>query len=72
MNKTTVYLPDDLKRAIEGEAAAARVSEADLIRRALRAFIGDGGSEMPPSGVFSGGAGIARDARANLAGFGSW
>ena len=72
MHNTTVYLPDDLKRAIEAEAVAIRVSEADLIRRALRAFIGDGVSEMPPSGVFSGGAGIARDTRANLAGFGSW
>jgi len=36
MQKTTVYIPEDVKRAL-GQAAAARgVSEAELIREALR------------------------------------
>jgi hypothetical protein len=36
MQKTTVYIPKDVKRAL-GQAAAARgVSEAELIREALR------------------------------------
>ncbi|OGA23702.1 MAG: hypothetical protein A3I02_16060 [Betaproteobacteria bacterium RIFCSPLOWO2_02_FULL_67_26] len=36
MQKTTVYIPRDVKRAL-GQAAAARgVSEAELIREALR------------------------------------
>jgi predicted transcriptional regulator len=72
MVKTTVYLPDDVKRAVEAEAAARRVSEAELIRQALRAFVGDADTELPPAGVFRGGQGLARDVHANLAGFGSW
>jgi plasmid stability protein len=36
MRKTSVYLPDDLKAALEREAARRGVSEADVIRAALR------------------------------------
>ncbi len=36
MKKTTVYLPEDLKAALERAAAAQGCSEADLIRRAVR------------------------------------
>jgi Arc/MetJ-type ribon-helix-helix transcriptional regulator len=36
MQKTTVYIPDDVKRALEQVAAARGVSEAELIREALR------------------------------------
>jgi predicted transcriptional regulator len=35
MRKTTVYLPDDLKAALEREADMRGVSEAELIRAAL-------------------------------------
>jgi hypothetical protein len=35
MRKTTVYLPDDLKSALEREATLRGVSEAELIRAAL-------------------------------------
>ena len=35
--KTTVYLPDDLKRALEVEAAASGRSEAEIIREIGRA-----------------------------------
>ena len=35
--KTTVYLPDDLKRALEVEAAASGRSEAEIIREAIAA-----------------------------------
>jgi hypothetical protein len=35
MRKTTVYLPDDLKTALEREATMRGVSEAELIRAAL-------------------------------------
>lgn len=34
--KTTVYLPDDLKRALEQEALRRGVSEAHLIRSAIQ------------------------------------
>lgn len=36
MKKTTVYLPDDLKAALERAAAAQGRSEAELIREAVR------------------------------------
>jgi Arc/MetJ-type ribon-helix-helix transcriptional regulator len=36
MKKTTVYLPDDLKAALERMAAAQGRSEAELIRQAVR------------------------------------
>ena len=37
MKKTTVYLPDELKAALERAAAAARGrSEAELVREAVR------------------------------------
>jgi Arc/MetJ-type ribon-helix-helix transcriptional regulator len=36
MRKTTVYIPDDMKRSLGHVAAARGVSEAELIREALR------------------------------------
>jgi len=36
MRKTTVYLPEDLKAALERVAAAEGRSEADLIRAAVQ------------------------------------
>ena len=36
MQKTTVYIPKDVKRALGQVAAARGVSEAELIREALR------------------------------------
>lgn len=36
MQKTTVYLPDDLKHALSRTAVARRRSEADLIREGVR------------------------------------
>lgn len=44
MQKTTVYIPDDMKKAL-GKAAAARgISEASLIREALHAVT----AQIPP------------------------
>lgn len=37
MQKTTVYVPDDLKLALARTAASRGCSEAELIREALRA-----------------------------------
>lgn len=36
MRKTTVYLPDELKAALERVAASRGQSEAELIRKAVR------------------------------------
>jgi predicted transcriptional regulator len=70
--KTTVYLPEELKRALEAEAAERRVSEADLIREAVRQVVGEPVRELPPGGVFRGGADVARNADKFLEGFGQW
>lgn len=45
MQKTTVYLPDDLKRALGRSAAARGLSEAEFIREALRAMTA---ASLPP------------------------
>ena len=39
MQKTTVYIPDDLKQALASVAAHRNMSEAELIREALRAHV---------------------------------
>lgn len=44
MQKTTVYIPEDVKRALGQLAAARGVSEAELIREALRTLT----SQTPP------------------------
>lgn len=36
MRKTTVYLPDDLKRELEAASRRSRRSEADLVREGVR------------------------------------
>ncbi len=37
--KTTIYLPDELKRAVEREARRRGESEAEVIRRAIAAAV---------------------------------
>ena len=39
MKKTTVYLPDDLKAALERAAAEKGKSEAELIRKAVEELV---------------------------------
>jgi hypothetical protein len=43
MKKTTIYLPEDLKKRIEQRAIGEQRSEADVIRSALAAYVGDAG-----------------------------
>jgi Arc/MetJ-type ribon-helix-helix transcriptional regulator len=55
MRKTTVYLPDDLKRKVERVAADHRMSEAEVIRAALNEYT----AHRPPrprAGTFSHGS----------------
>ena len=40
MEKTTVYLPDELKRALRRAAKATGRSEADLIREGIGTVVG--------------------------------
>jgi hypothetical protein len=50
MKKTTVYLPDDLKEALEREALRRDKSEAQLIREAIAAAVA---RPRPQGGLFS-------------------
>jgi len=52
MHKTTVYVPEDLKRALTRTAAAQGRSEAELIRQALRTAIALGATTRPRLPLF--------------------
>lgn len=74
MRKTTVYLPDDLKAALERLAESEQRSEAEIIREALRSAISDRGSPAPLIPLTSIGLGdptIAERVDELLEGFGS-
>ncbi len=53
MKKTTVYLPEDLKAALERAAGARGCSDADLIRRAVRELTGNLEPPRPRLPLFS-------------------
>ncbi len=53
MEKTTVYVPADLKRALARTAAAKGQSEAALIREALRAATSQGATPRPRLPLFA-------------------
>ncbi len=69
MEKTTLYLPDDLKTAIKRAAAQQHVSEAEVIRQSIRQTVGKV-RPRPRGGLFSSGQPIARQADQLLSGFG--
>ena len=55
MKKTTVYLPDDLKAALERASAVRGRSEAELIREAVRKLTQDVEQPRPKLPLFSSG-----------------
>jgi ribbon-helix-helix CopG family protein len=69
VDKTTVYLPEDLKVAVKRAAARRGVSEAEVIRDSIRAAVG-GARPRPRGGLYSGPEPIARRAEQLLDGFG--
>lgn len=69
MEKTTVYLPADLKGAIRAAAASRGLSEAEVIRRAIRDAVGET-RPRPHGGLFASGRPVARDLDDALVGFG--
>jgi hypothetical protein len=69
MDKTTIYLPADLKSAVKRAARRRGISEAEVIRDSIRSAVG-GERPRPRGGLFASGAPIAREADAHLAGFG--
>lgn len=69
MEKTTVYLPPELKEAVKRAAGSRQVSEAEVIRDSIRQAVGRT-RPSPTGGLFSSGDPIARQADELLAGFG--
>lgn len=69
MDKTTVYLPQDLKAAVKQAAEQRGTSEAEVIRESIRASVG-GVRPAPQGGLFSGPEPIARRVDELLEGFG--
>jgi metal-responsive CopG/Arc/MetJ family transcriptional regulator len=55
MERTTVYLPEDLKVALERAAADSGRSEADIIREGIRLAIARLRPPPPRSGIFASG-----------------
>jgi hypothetical protein len=71
VNKTTVYLSDDLKQAVARIAAASGRSEAEVIREAIGALARTSERPRPRGGLFaSGESSLAENAEEALAGFG--
>jgi hypothetical protein len=69
VDKTTIYLPTDLKSAIKRVARQRGVSEAEVIRDSIRDAVGDD-RPRPRGGLFASRAPIAREADEHLPGFG--
>ncbi|MGQ0543874.1 MAG: CopG family transcriptional regulator [Betaproteobacteria bacterium] len=71
MQKTTVYVPRELKAAMSRVAKARRCSEAELIREALQALTAGARPPRPRLPLFdSRKPGLAERADEALAGFG--
>ena len=71
MKKTTVYLPDDLKAALERAAAEKGQSEAELIRKAVEELVRGLERPRPRLPLFSSGdPTLARRFDEELRGFG--
>ena len=69
MDKTTVYLPRDLKAAVKNAALQRGVPEADVIRESIRAAVGET-KPRPRGGLYSSPEPIARRSEELLDGFG--
>jgi metal-responsive CopG/Arc/MetJ family transcriptional regulator len=69
VHKTTVYLSDDLRSAVSAVARRRGVSEASVIRDAIRAAVADE-RPAPTPGLFSSDVLMARDVDIHLKGFG--
>lgn len=71
MQKTTVYLPGDLKAELRRVASDRGRSEADLIREAIADRVRIAGRPRPRGGLFVGGdESLAERVEEALAGFG--
>jgi hypothetical protein len=72
MRKTTIYLPDDLKRDLTRIAATTGQSEAQLIRTAVETLVRGSDRPRPKGGLFaSGDPSLSDVVDEALAGFGA-
>jgi hypothetical protein len=69
MDKTTVYLPIELKTALKRVARRRRISEAELIRESIRAAV-EADRPTPRGALFTSRHPIARELDEHLRGFG--
>jgi hypothetical protein len=67
VQKTTVYLPDELKAAVTGEARRRGVAEAEVIRSAIAAAVS---RPKPRGGLFASEEPLADRVDELLGGFG--
>lgn len=58
MKRTTVYLPDDIKAAVEREASRHGITEAEVIRRAIAENLVNLGAPPPVLPLFPDGLGV--------------
>jgi ribbon-helix-helix CopG family protein len=71
VQKITVYIPEDLKRALGRVSAMRGMSEAELIREALRTLTSDASPPKPRLPLFkSGKPHLAENVDEALSGFG--
>jgi predicted transcriptional regulator len=68
MQKTTLYLSEELKSAVEQQARQRRVSEAQVIREAIASAVT---RPAPRVGLFRSAGGVAARAEELLEGFGT-
>jgi Ribbon-helix-helix protein, copG family len=66
-HKTTVYLPDDMKLALERKAQRRGCSEAQVVREALATAVG---RPRPKGGLFESGESLSSRVDELLVGFG--
>jgi hypothetical protein len=72
MTKTTVYLPDELKRALARTSRERGMSEAELLREAVTKLVAEGEAPAPKLPLFrSTGGSIAANIDVALDGFGA-
>jgi predicted transcriptional regulator len=70
MDKTTVYLPIELKTALRRLALRRGVSEAEVIRESIRRVVAEEDRPRPRGGLYASEATIARTADEQLGGLG--
>lgn len=70
MEKTTVYFPAELKRAVSRYASRRGISEAEVIRQAVADAVAGDEIPRPRGALFSSDVLMADDVDAHLDGFG--